>query len=307
MSRLFHYTLHRRVLASDCELSGLQLAEAGDADLTLRLRTRATPPQTTAWYRTETSNADDAIVIDRTIDNGLVMRFADATSFLIDERGSTIDLLTAPAHYVDADLAAYALGPVLAIALYLRGAVLLHAASVVMRDNAVLFAGTSGSGKSTTAAILHRHGYEVLSDDLTEIDDAFRALPSIAAIRLWPDVVEALHGSANEFPDRAPSWDKKLLRVNAARDAHSIAAILFLERRTDTSRLQRLAPRHGWQRLIANAFTARLPDPLMTRKTFDVTSALADRVPLFSFVAPPMTDADALPQFLERELAEWLR
>ncbi|HYC59559.1 MAG TPA: hypothetical protein VEK79_08330 [Thermoanaerobaculia bacterium] len=307
MSRLFHYTLHRRLLASDCELSGVQPAEAGDADLTLRLRTRATAPSATPWYRTETTHADDAIVIDRTVDGALVMRFADATSFLIDARGSMIELLTTPPHYTDADLAAYALGPVLAVALHARGAVLLHAASVVMRDKAVLFAGTSGAGKSTTAAILHRHGYEVLSDDLTEIDDALHALPSLAAIRLWPDIVEALHGSVDAFPDRAPSWDKKLVRVNAASEARPLAAILFLDARADAARLQRLEPRGGWQRLIANVFTAKLPDPEMTRKMFDVTSALVDRVPLFAFSAPPITDADELPEFLDHELAEWLR
>jgi hypothetical protein len=293
---MFHYTLHARLVAIDCELAWLTPADEGEAGITIRLRTRSQPPPTTAWHHGDTR-------IDKTADDDLVVRFPDGTSFVVSKDGGAIDVIDAPAHYTDDDLAPYALGPVLAIALHRKGAVLLHAASVVMHGKAVLFAGASGSGKSTTAAILHRHGYDVLSDDLTEIDDAFHAVPSVAAIRLWPDVLEALHGSADAFPDRAPSWDKKLVRLPASQQPRAIAAILFLEAGPFT----RLSPKEGWLRLIAEAYTARLPDAEMSRKIFDVTSALADRVPLFAFTPPPMTDPEALSELLERELAEWLR
>lgn len=298
--------MYCRLLASDCELAALPAAAAGEAELTLRLRTRAVMPHAAAhWYRT--TEDEGSIVIDRASAQEFVVRFADGTSFLVGAGGGTIEVLAAPAQYTDGDLAEYALGPVLAIALHLRGAVLLHASSAVMRGRAVLFAGPSGSGKSATAATLHRFGYDVLSDDLTEINDAFEALPSVAAIRLWPDVLQALHGSANAFPTRAPSWDKKLVRVSAVQDARAIAAILFLEGHAPHASLERLGPREGWLRLIANAYTARLPDSLMSRRIFDVTSALADRVPLFAFKPPPMAELETVAAFLERELAEWLR
>src|SRR5688500_8998309 len=200
-------------------------------------------------------------------------------------------------------LLAYALGPVLTLALHLQGAVLLHASAVDVNGKAVLFAGPSGSGKSTVAALLHRLGALVLSDDGTEVRDlcAFGALPTI---RLWPDVLAALYGSAAAFPDRAPSWDKKVLRVDDAPETpHEIAAILFLETRRDSIRLETLDARTGWTRLIADAPTARLPDPVMERKIFEVTSALADRVPMFTFTPPPLDATDTLRLFLERELA----
>jgi hypothetical protein len=307
MADLFHYTLHQRLLATDSELPLLAPAAAGHPQLTLRLRTRSEIPAATPWYRTDADAGDESVAIDVTSDGDLLVRFPDATSFRIARDGRAMELIAAPAAYTRDDVAAYALGPVLGIALHLQGAVLLHAASVVLHDKAVLFAGSSGIGKSTTAAIFHHHGYEVLSDDVTEVGDAFDALPSIAAVRLWPDVLETLYGSAAAFPDRAPSWDKKVVRIEAARRARPIAAILLLERASETPRLERLAPKDGWLRLIANAYTARLPDPSMSRKIFEVTSALADRVPMFSFTPPHLATTEAMPSLVERELAEWLR
>jgi hypothetical protein len=302
MSALFHYTLHRRLVASDSELPLLSPAAAGTPRLTLRLCTRTREQRAgDEWHRT-----DEGVVIEKSDDDDLIVRFPDTTSFAIAHDGSAIELLSAPAHYTRDDLAAYALGPLLGVALHLQGAVLLHAASIVMHDKAVLFAGASRSGKSTTAAIFHHLGYEVLSDDLTELDGAF-ALPSIAAMRLWPDVLDALYGSAAAFPDRAPSWDKKLVRVDVVERPREIAAILFLEAASDTPRLTRLAPKEGWLQLIANAYTARLPDPEMSRTIFEATSALADRVPTFTFAPPHLSTPNALPELLERELAEWLR
>jgi hypothetical protein len=308
MAPLFHYTLHGRLFASDSELPLLSRADAGDPQLTLRLasHTSGEPRRGAAWYRSEPTSGDEAIVIDRTEDGELLVHFPDATSFRVAQDGASIELLAAPARYTRDDVAAYALGPVLAIALHLQGAVLLHAASVVMHGKALLFAGASGAGKSTTAAIFHHLGYDVLADDLTEIDGAF-ALPSIAAVRLWPDVLESLYGSAAAFPDRAPSWDKKVVCVETVERPHEIAAILFLDGAAANPQIERLAPKEGWLRLIANAYTARLPDPEMSHRIFDETSALADRVPMFSFAPPLLATPEALPAFVERALAEWLR
>ncbi|HEU4886608.1 MAG TPA: hypothetical protein VFV49_01895, partial [Thermoanaerobaculia bacterium] len=217
--------------------------------------------------------------------------------------GREITLVSAPAHYTRDDVAAYALGPVIAIALHLQGAVLLHASSVVMRGKAIVFPGTSGSGKSTTAAILHRLGYAVLSDDVTELAGPrpYRALASLPAMRLWPDVVHALFGADAVFPDRAPSWDKKLVTIEQAPPAE-IAAVLFLGERASTPRLERLAPRDAWRRLMANVYTAMLPGEAMAGRIFEMTSTLADDVPMYAFTAPPLESADTLGDFLECEL-----
>lgn len=256
----------------------------------------------TSWYR------GPSLAIDRTGDGDLIVRFTDGTSFLVGSDGGSIALLSAPSAYTRDDLAAYALGPVVAIALHLQGAVLLHASAVVVQQKAIVFAGEAGSGKSTTAAILHRLGYPVLADDVTELagPGPYRALASLPAVRLWPDVVHALFGAAAVFPDRAPSWDKKLMVVGEAPPAE-IAAVLFLDARAALPRIERLPPREAWRRLMANVYTRMLPGEGMSRRIFEVTSALADDVPMYAFTPPALENADDLGSFLERELEAPLR
>jgi hypothetical protein len=232
------------------------------------------------------------------------VRFEDQTSFLVTNDGHSIALVSAPEAYTRDDVAAYALGPVIAVALHLQGAVLLHASSVVMGGKAIVFPGPSGSGKSTTAAMLHRLGYAVLSDDLTELAGPrpYRALASLPTMRLWPDTVHALFGASAVFPDRAPSWDKKLVVIEQAPPAE-IGAVLFIGKHSPEPRLERLAPRDAWRRLIANVYTAMLPGEAMAQRIFEVTSAFADDVPMYTFAPPPLESSEALGEFLERELS----
>lgn len=295
----FSYSLQQRLLATDCELPFLSPHDGnGEPQIVLRLTERAaTPPTISTWFR------GPSLIIDRTDTADLLVRFEDETSFLIGKDGRSISLVSAPDAYTRDDLAAYALGPVIGIALHLQGAVLLHASSVVLRGKAIVFPGTSGSGKSTIAAILHRLGYAVLSDDVTELAGPrpYRALASLPAMRLWPDVVHALFGEHAVFPDRAPSWDKKLVTIEQTPPAE-IAAVLFLEKHASPARLERLAPRDAWRRLMANAYTATLPGEVMAERIFEMTSTLADDVPMYAFAPPPMEDADALGELLEREL-----
>lgn len=286
--------MQQRVLASDCELPFLSPCDAtGEPAIVLRLEARRAAPEiANSWYR------GPSLTIDRTTHGELLVRFEDETSFLVAK--NAISLVHAPAHYTRDDIAAYALGPVIAIALHLQGAVLVHASSVILNGKAVLFAGASGSGKSTTAAILHRLGYAILSDDITEIAGA-HALASLPTMRLWPDVVHALFGANAVFPDRAPSWEKKLVVIPEAPPA-VITAVLFLEERAASPRLTRLPPRDAWRRLMSNVYTAMLPGDTMAQRIFEVTSVLADAVPMYSFAPPPIENAGALGAFLEGEL-----
>jgi len=311
----FLYSLYGRAVDCDIELPFVPRASTPAApDIELRLRTesvRDAPRDLTRWFESEATEDGSSLAIDRTGEGDLVMSFTDGTSFRVSSEGCSVALLTAPAQYTPGDLAAYALGPVLALALHQRGATLLHASAVVIGGHAVLFAGASGSGKSTVAAILHQQGYAVLSDDLTEVSgDPPAALPSVPAIRLWPDVVNALYGPGAAFPDRAPSWDKKMVAIAGTRmdsHAHPIAAVLFLERRGEGPRLERLGAKDSWMRLIAHSYTARLPDRSMAASILNMTTALANRVPASAFSAPSILNCAGLGAFLERELAGHLR
>ncbi len=304
MAGTFYYSLQQRILAADGELPFLHRAAVeGGADVVLRLLMQPAPQVTVReWHR------GPELVIDRADGGELIVRFMDGTSFFLDDGGRSISLIAAPPQYTRDDLAAYALGPVIAIALHLQGVVLLHAAAVVIEGKAVVLAGDGGSGKSTTAAILHQQGYAVLADDVTEIagDGPFNALASVPAVRLWPEALHALFGEEAVFPDRAPSWDKKMVLVPQTGGAE-VAAILFLGAREAVAKLEPLAPRDAWLQLIANVYTALLPGETMRGAIFDVTTALADRIPSYSLTLPPIESCGELGAFLERELAEALR
>lgn len=73
---------------------------------------------------------------------------------------------------------------------------LLHASAVASPRGAILFAGASGAGKSTMAALLHRHtGWPVIADDVTHlrpvgsgwvVEDGCHALALHTGKQAWP-------------------------------------------------------------------------------------------------------------------------
>ncbi|WP_162254013.1 hypothetical protein [Sphingomonas sp. Root1294] len=110
------------------------------------------------------------------------------------------DIVVAPTAGVPiADAAIFVVGSGIAIALYQRGAMILHASAVAHGDRAFAFSGASGAGKSTLAALLCLGGdCKMLSDDVAAID-LDGAHPALKAdgrrFRLWEDVLDWLPGT----------------------------------------------------------------------------------------------------------------
>ena len=63
----------------------------------------------------------------------------------------------------------YIIGTVLAILLYQRGNLVLHASAIEINNRAIAFLGESGAGKSSIAAAFRSWGYGVISDDVSAI------------------------------------------------------------------------------------------------------------------------------------------
>jgi len=107
------------------------------------------------------------------------------------------EIVVEPAAGVSLDDAAiFIAGTAIAIALYQRGALILHASAVTHDGGAFAFSGASGAGKSTLAALLCLDGScAMLSDDVSAVDVAGEH-PILAAdgrrFRLWDDVIESL-------------------------------------------------------------------------------------------------------------------
>ncbi len=100
----------------------------------------------------------------------------------------------------EADLSSlvlFLLGPALTAILCQRGYFLLYASAIEQDGKAIVFVGSSGVGKSTTATALVDQGYKLLSDNicLLSVDKSGELIltPSHPFIKLWKDTLEAFH------------------------------------------------------------------------------------------------------------------
>lgn len=132
----------------------------------------------------------------------LQVRTDGACRFALDKIGSYLitggrEIVIDPVVAHDTpDLSLFLLGTCFGVLCHQRGLLPLHASCVTFGDGAVAFAGESGAGKSTIAAILLRHGARLVSDDVTVIDTQAPGgpvvLPSFPRQKLWRDTLTAL-------------------------------------------------------------------------------------------------------------------
>ena len=106
-------------------------------------------------------------------------------------------------HYDPQVLSSLLPGRLMASLFRQRGWLPLHASAVVVGhkssgpNNAALFLGESGYGKSTTAAAFHAKGYEVITDDIavvSPVGNVCLVRPAWAKIRLTEDSMGVLDG-----------------------------------------------------------------------------------------------------------------
>ncbi len=79
------------------------------------------------------------------------------------------------------DIEIFLFGPAWATLCHQRGILPLHASAIVTALGVVAFAGHSGAGKSTTAALLNTFGYELIADDILPVSFNQNLVPGA-----WP-------------------------------------------------------------------------------------------------------------------------
>ncbi|MGA2810840.1 MAG: hypothetical protein ABSG16_05530 [Candidatus Acidiferrum sp.] len=206
----------------------------------------------------------------------------------------------------------YLLGPVFGLLLRLRGVTCLHASAVAFGDSSVVFVGSEGAGKSTTAAAFAKRGYAVLSDDIAalgsggatpsvartehasrdsrppaERQNPFLVLPAYPHICLWPEAAKFLYGSEEQFPRLAPEWNKRKLSLGAGgtrfetRPLPLAAIYLFADRAAEHAPRVEGAPRKAaLLALLANTYANNLLDAAMRAEEFAVLDRLVACIPV---------------------------
>jgi hypothetical protein len=191
----------------------------------------------------------------------------------------------------------YLVGPVMGLLLRLRGAVCLHASAVSIAERAIVFMGSEGAGKSTTAAAFAQQGFPVLCDDivaLVEREQQFHVLPAYRRINLWPDSVKLLYGSPDALPQITPDWEKRCLELGEHGEtrfeerALPIGAIYVLGNSTPNSgqSVEAISQKTAMMTLVTNTYATNFLDAKQRAEEFAVLSRLVAAVPVRQINAP---------------------
>ena len=238
------------------------------------------------------------------LDGAARFRVSEGREIVVESAGGDDGLVTA-----------LLLSSVLAACLQQRGILTLQASAVATDAGAVLFAGSTRTGKSTLLAALVERGYPMLADDISGIvlDSGGRptALPAFPCIRLWANAVDAL-GWGERTSERVRDGVGKFLapveRFRAAPVAVRGIFALGVHGR-DTIEIEgassatavRLLLRHTYRRKFLRGFG-------QGPQHFRAVTAVARRVPVACAIRPmypfrPRRLADGIERRLHAEAA----
>lgn len=109
----------------------------------------------------------------------------------------------------------FLVGSIMAILLYQRGLLVLHASVVNINSSAVAFLGVSGEGKSSTAAALHAYGHGLIADDVAAITlgkEQVTITPGFPQIKVSLEVANCLGYDSSSLHLLHPNLKKLGLR-----------------------------------------------------------------------------------------------
>jgi len=169
----------------------------------------------------------------------------------------------------------------------------LHAAAAARQDDAVLFVGHSGSGKSTSALALLLDGWQLLGDDMIFLRGGARALEALG----FPDEIDATVETVRLLPQLAPierwpvlpGYTKHQLPPAALRpDAVALSAtprLVLVPRVSERTHpaLEPLTPDELLLELLPNVI---LTEAAAAQQQLDVLAELARTVPSFRLALP---------------------
>jgi hypothetical protein len=236
------------------------------------------------------SGASEAVAFRLPV-GGLVLNVGDRWQFQLDRDTRSLTIVTDDHSGVDHVLAE---GMAMALALHERGLPTLHANAVSLDGMIVLFAGASGQGKSTTAALMVSAGAVAVADDLVRLqtlDDALMAYPGNRGIRLRPTAVEMIASLGLDSLGTETSADNRTI-VNDIRhtalDAREVAAVVFPapDRTNSEVRVEPLAAADALVAVLQATRVIGWLEPAAHRHTFDTARQIVKRVPILRVRVP---------------------
>ena len=238
----------------------------------------------------------------------LTVRFFETAEFEVDLAGGTIAARPAPGRG-EAMVPVLLAGNVLALVLGLRGACVLHASAVELGGSCVAFAGASGAGKSTAAALLCAAGGSLVSDDAARVEAdgvGFSVHRGPGELRLRPQaevLAERVGGATWTTGDERVAVEPRA----ATEDTTPLGAIVFPRwpRGDSEAAVSRLRPREALEALLRCPRVIGWQAEGPIRAHFRTSSQIAETVPAFSLELPRgHLDDPTLPDSLRDALAD---
>ncbi|PKN92383.1 MAG: hypothetical protein CVU44_14690 [Chloroflexi bacterium HGW-Chloroflexi-6] len=216
---------------------------------------------------------------------GMLLKIEGGGEFFVSPHGETIGKLGSKDELSQIDREII-LGPVLVLALALRGVWSLHASAVMTRDKVTAFLGESGLGKSTLAAYFSQNsGWRRVADDIlpTKMNGLkVMALPHFPQLKLSMESQPWIG-----LPELLPL---------------SFACLLEPAEPDQNPELHRLSSTQAVQALLSHAAGTRLFTPELLAKHLEFSVLAAQHIPTYRLIYPHRRDA--LP--LVREMLESL-
>lgn len=192
-----------------------------------------------------------------------------------------------------------------------RGELPLHAAALVPPggSRALLVAGESGAGKSTTSALLVRMGWTLLNDDISRVvfpDGSPVVCPGFQSLKLNADSLALLGLDKDSAPRTRGFKEKYYWHVQGGRSPCPVGAMVVLdELDADPTDPVRLGGMSVFQELYRQTFRPYLVVPLgFQREHFRQVGDLASRISCHRVQGMARRGADRAESMLRRLLAD---
>jgi hypothetical protein len=243
-------------------------------------------------------------------ESGFRLCFAEHYVFDLGRQGTQI-LWYPHRSASDENMRSLLLGPVLALAQYMSGALCLHGSAVAIGQEGVALLASKHQGKSTLGLALALGGGRLLSDDTVVVDlsPPIQLRPGVHSIRLWDDSlsrftaaeleclrIDGLKGTLTDLPER-------LLQVSSV----PLAAIYMLRSISPASSaaaVERIMLAPAAAALGITGHT-KLPQPLVGRSAsgvqFQRAVEVARSVPVYELRV--VRDFDRLTEVVDTILA----
>ena len=221
------------------------------------------------------------------------------------------DVLVEPRGGSDHDVGAWLATLVFIAVLQQRGVIAFHAGVVETGAGAVLFAGRSGSGKSSLLAALVERGYAVLADDVAGVvlDSNGRpvALPVFPRLKLWADALDALAWRGRAQGKVCEEMEKYLVPVERFRnEPQAVRAVCILgSHRQEGIEVEAVPAAAAFRQLWVHTYRRRRLHGLGQQPAhFRTLTAMVRRLPIMKVTRPAHPfRLDPLADRMEKYLA----